>query len=352
MSDGSSRCPLFVTGVFFDRKFDNSIFAHPIFECPFVFMNTLPLRKKNISVMLCVALLFFAGYYCIYTMPIDMSREICMVSSSALLGFCIFGEDLLLPDALDIRSRRIFMLQMWLVGLVVGVFAVILYQNRRYISWCRKDYPAGGCMDLDSPDYYLLGYFLTLISIMIVISVHNPQIMLVHGLCFLLLFCFLFYNTRQQESPALSGLSADDDSVGKSSAEFLLCLQQLHCEQTDAVDSKYRFVDKIPEYKVILEDWMQIEKPYKNKDFKLLDVMTVLPLNRSYLSRMFNEGYNETFFDFVMRYRIDESAELLLNHPDFTAAYIAHTCGFSSPSVFGRAFLKNKGMTPKEYRNR
>lgn len=99
-----------------------------------------------------------------------------------------------------------------------------------------------------------------------------------------------------------------------------------------------------------LERWMQEQKPYRQKDFKLLDVMQVLPLNRSYISHLFNEGYGETFFNFVMRYRIEESVRLLENHPEMNIRRISDLCGFSSPSVFGRAFLKNKGVTPKQYR--
>lgn len=103
-------------------------------------------------------------------------------------------------------------------------------------------------------------------------------------------------------------------------------------------------------YQIILEQWMQEEKPYMNKDFRLEDIRQVLPLNRSYLSRLFNDIYGETFFAFVMRYRIEESVRLLTGRPDLNMTDIAQHCGFSSASVFGRAFLKNKAMTPRQYR--
>ncbi|MEG1633992.1 MAG: AraC family transcriptional regulator [Rikenellaceae bacterium] len=114
--------------------------------------------------------------------------------------------------------------------------------------------------------------------------------------------------------------------------------------------NRYRFVDMMPQYKIKLEEWMDRDKPYLNKDFKLIDVMNVLPLNRSYLSRMFNDLYGETFLSFVMRYRIKESTHLLSTRSDITISYIALICGFSSPSVFGRAFMKIYGVTPKQYR--
>lgn len=166
------------------------------------------------------------------------------------------------------------------------------------------------------------------------------------GAGFVALFGFCLYRMVRQIAfaPTKNRISAicagDHNRKPGQSANF----------ETEDATEKYRFVDKIPEYKVMLEQWMDAEKPYMNQNFKLLDVMQALPLNRSYLSRMFNDAYGESFFSFVMRYRLQESVRLLESRPDLTIARIAQICGFSSASVFGRAFLKNKGLTPKEYR--
>ena len=85
---------------------------------------------------------------------------------------------------------------------------------------------------------------------------------------------------------------------------------------------------------------MEQDKPYLKSDFHLIDIMDVLPLNRRYLSRLINEEIGETFFSFVMKYRIEESVRLLENEHDLTVAMIAIKSGFSGPSVFVRAFLK------------
>lgn len=37
-------------------------------------------------------------------------------------------------------------------------------------------------------------------------------------------------------------------------------------------------------YRRTLEEWMEKEKPYRNPDFKLVDLQNVLPMNRTYLS--------------------------------------------------------------------
>jgi AraC-like DNA-binding protein len=115
---------------------------------------------------------------------------------------------------------------------------------------------------------------------------------------------------------------------------------------------KSPITDKLPEYKSKLEIWMETDKPYLRRDFKLTDAMEILPLNRSYLSRLFNEGYGENFYQFVMRYRLEESKRLLLTRPDLTITHIATMSGFSSPSVFGRAFTQKMNCSPLQWREK
>lgn len=410
--------------------------------------------------MFFMALLFFVGHYCVYAMPMDMTREICMVCSSALLGLCLFGAFFLLVDFRGMRSRRIFALQMLLVALTAGfsvmrillqddlvvgssrllsagmliygnvyafimlmyplellypgrltvgryaklflpvlvagllyaayirltgyqmicvydwqellanihkfdvwfrltlvvypvwMFVVIMYQKKRYICWCRKNYSAEEFAELSWLDYYLFGYLLIMVSYVVVLPMHNPQSLLMHSLCILMFFSYSLYNILRQEVSGSSKRSIKSDLVAAPEVEYPAESRRSEIKSVAATEDKYRFVDKIPEFKIVLERWMETEKPHLNKNFKLLDVMQVLPLNRSYLSRMFNEAYGETFFSFIMRYRIEESVKMLDTRPELTVVQIAQACGFSSASVFGRAFLKHMGATPKEYRNR
>lgn len=225
----------------------------------------------------------------------------------------------------------------------IWLFIVILQRRAKYKQWCEENYSDMKYIDFSWINYYLLGYFLLLCSYIIVILGHNAQSLIMHNICFIVFFAYCFSHVVKQSVPSHI-LSSDED------AEHFVLPEVPHEELSDCAD-KYRFIDKIPEHKVALENWMTTDKPYLDKDFRLLDVMNILPLNRSYLSRMFNEAYSETFFCFVMRYRINESTHLLKTRPDLTISRIAEMCGFSSPSVFGRAFLKSEGITPKQYRS-
>ena len=93
------------------------------------------------------------------------------------------------------------------------------------------------------------------------------------------------------------------------------------------------------------------EKPYLNPSFKLMDVSNILPLNRTYLSRVFNDGFGESFSNVVRNYRIREAEWMLTNRRDIPVGQVGELCGFTSPSAFHRAFVQSHdGLTPNRYR--
>lgn len=83
---------------------------------------------------------------------------------------------------------------------------------------------------------------------------------------------------------------------------------------------------------------------------KLSDVSRVLPLNRSYLSRVFNEGFGKNFNEVVRFYRVEYSREVLSKEPSFPLQKVAELCGFGSDSTFIRAFKQVTGMTPSQFK--
>jgi AraC-like DNA-binding protein len=102
-------------------------------------------------------------------------------------------------------------------------------------------------------------------------------------------------------------------------------------------------------YRRTLEEWMEKEKPYQNPDFKLVDLQSVLPMNRTYLSQFIHTEYDCSFYLFVNRYRVEEAKRLMAENPGMKMADISSSCGFSSPSVFSRTFTSIAGQSPKEW---
>lgn len=103
------------------------------------------------------------------------------------------------------------------------------------------------------------------------------------------------------------------------------------------------------ELRAKLEAWMETTKPYLNKDFGLVQLMEVLPMNRTYLSKFINTEYDCSFYQFVTNYRIKEAKRLMREHPDMLLQDVADQSGFSSATVFGRIFRRETGVTPTEW---
>lgn len=122
-------------------------------------------------------------------------------------------------------------------------------------------------------------------------------------------------------------------------------------EEAPEVAGDESFEARIPEYAATIRQWFDTEHPYFNQAFKLTDVQAVVPLNRTYLSRIFNEGLGESFSDYVRDRRMTEAMRLLTDEPDTPIADIAEHCGFASHSSFHRAFVRFTGMKPGDYRS-
>lgn len=102
-----------------------------------------------------------------------------------------------------------------------------------------------------------------------------------------------------------------------------------------------------------VKSYISKEKPYVNADFKLTDLARAIGCPAGYLSQMFNVYTQQTFLDFINRYRIEEFKRLIkdpaYNHYTITA--ICELCGFKR-STFFSAFKKLENCTPSEYLQR
>ena len=102
-------------------------------------------------------------------------------------------------------------------------------------------------------------------------------------------------------------------------------------------------------YRATLEDWLEKNKPYLNPDFQLLDLRQALPLNRTYLSQLINTEYGCSFYQWVSSLRVEEAKRLMKEQPELKFKDISQRCGFASQTTFTRTFLRETGMTPKEW---
>lgn len=120
-------------------------------------------------------------------------------------------------------------------------------------------------------------------------------------------------------------------------------------EEEDEEDEAQRGI-LFKRYAEEVNTWFEREKPYLNDDLRLTDLQRVFPISRSYLSQLFNKELGMTFSDYVNQFRIEESKRLMDAEPLASIQDIAERSGFHSISTFRRAFTKQTGIVPSEYK--
>lgn len=93
---------------------------------------------------------------------------------------------------------------------------------------------------------------------------------------------------------------------------------------------------------------MTEQKPYRKDNLTSAELAGMLCINRTYLSRYLNDCLGMTFYDYVNKYRLDESEKLILEG-EKSVTEIATSCGFKDHSSFYRAFRKRHNMSPSDW---
>ena len=110
--------------------------------------------------------------------------------------------------------------------------------------------------------------------------------------------------------------------------------------------------DQIEEYRKQLLDLLRTEKPFLDPQLSLADLSEKLSVSTKHLSRVINQSFNKSFFDFINTYRIQEVQKILKESLDdkLTVLEAMYEAGFNSKSSFNTAFKKETGQTPTEFR--
>lgn len=219
----------------------------------------------------------------------------------------------------------------WLISLYpIALFILILSHIRAYRIWCENNYSSMEHIDVQWIVRYLNMLFVMGVSYGYMMVSDNPCRAFTQNLLVEFMFAYSIVEILFRNDPWLEM---------KANGE---------CEETDepVEDKEQETNDAVREK---LEQWLDTEKPYLRTDFKLIDLMEVLPMNRTYLSQFINTVYGCTFYQFVSRYRVEEAKRLMREHPDWKLTEIAARSGFSSPVVFSHTFFRETGVSPREW---
>lgn len=91
------------------------------------------------------------------------------------------------------------------------------------------------------------------------------------------------------------------------------------------------------------------EKIYLNPHLSLVDAAQMLGTNRTYVSKMVNENYGDSFSNYINSKRLEYAKAYMKEHPRDKIEVIANECGFGSTSSFNKYFKSALGITPSAW---
>jgi YesN/AraC family two-component response regulator len=118
----------------------------------------------------------------------------------------------------------------------------------------------------------------------------------------------------------------------------------------DLLIKKYREAEEFSNNKKYLQSAVDYIKENYIRDLGLNEVAEKVQLSPTYFSKIFKEGLNITFIDYINFLRIEKSKELIKSS-EITMTEVALKVGYNNDQSFTRYFKKYEGITPGQYRN-
>lgn len=109
----------------------------------------------------------------------------------------------------------------------------------------------------------------------------------------------------------------------------------------DGVQKHYNYVEFIKVY---------VSENYMNEIY-LNELAMVAHVSRTYLSTLFKKDVGCTFPEYLAKYRIGKSIEIIKHKQLISFLEISNLVGFKDYAYFSKTFKKITGTSPKEYRN-
>lgn len=218
---------------------------------------------------------------------------------------------------------------------------ILVYYSPRYRKWTEDNYSSSEQMNISWLWIYLLGLLLMVIIFYYIMIDVSGIPLICHYILTIPYFSFIAYKGLFHRNPYPENYFQEKLLEEEVEATFIIEKEK----ETPA------FIEKMEEYRLLFEAWMEKDKPYLKTDFKLSDVSERHPMNRTYLARFFNESYGYSFSHVVRRYRIEEAIRIIRQNPTLISKELYPLCGFASETVFHRTFVEVMGITPKQYRD-
>ena len=244
----------------------------------------------------------------------------------------------------NVWFRMVFIL-LGVAYMIVLLYMVLRYKNK-YMKWCSDNFSNLDNISIHWIDYYLISVSLIFVTWLFNVLIMNNWCVMVHTVNVICNLFYISYKAFYHENPYPENFFKEKEEI--LPAAELAVLSENDILTDEDIDPSFSL--HLPAYVELVSQWMDTEKPFLQAAFQLTDVSRILPLNRSYLSRVFNEGFGNSFSEVVRKYRVEYAKHCLLENPDLPMYTIADMCGFTSASTFTRSFVREEGVTPMYYR--
>lgn len=181
------------------------------------------------------------------------------------------------------------------------------------------------------PSWFAFLIMLALIYVISFFSFRQPQL----------------YNIKSDKLPNLDKMVNPKETLLTEKSTTVVPCQSNHSKK---IISKEKQTELINE----LENYMNVEQPYLNKEIRMPDLAAAMGVSTNIFSYLINEYYKNNFFRFINEYRVDYAASLLKdeNYEHYTLESIGQMSGFKSKSTFNGRFKEFKGMSPSQYKKK
>jgi AraC-like DNA-binding protein len=159
-------------------------------------------------------------------------------------------------------------------------------------------------------------------------------------LCYLLSIFFLAWFSLQQKE------IFDFTKTQKSSLS-----EVVKDEPIDIIQQKRLSDNRLEILNKKLEHLITTEKIYLENELSLPAMAEKLGCTSNEASYLINKAYNENFYSFINRHRVDEAKSLLLSgqYSKLSIIGIAYQSGFNSKTTFNITFKKHTGLSPTQF---
>jgi AraC-like DNA-binding protein len=167
-----------------------------------------------------------------------------------------------------------------------------------------------------------------------------PLNLFMNGFVYVIVLFTAFHSLKQKEIFPVDS---------KERAEVLSVVND---SESDVIQNKVITDEKLVEIKSRLHDLIVTQELYLDSDLNLGKLAHKLGITSHQLSYVVNNGFNQNFYSFINKFRVEKAKKLLADKEldKYSIIGIAFESGFNSKTSFNTTFKKFAGQTPSEYK--